>query len=60
MYAILRSIPSKLGGVVALVMSVAVLYVLPFFLKPKFCSSRFDFEMQLVFWCLCSSFLVLI
>lgn len=28
-YAILRSIPNKLGGVVALVMSIAVLFVLP-------------------------------
>nr|QJE37250.1 cytochrome b [Neomysis awatschensis] len=29
-YAILRSIPSKLGGVVALVLSIAILYVVPF------------------------------
>lgn len=28
-YAILRSIPRKLGGVIALVMSIAVLYFLP-------------------------------
>lgn len=30
-YAILRSIPNKLGGVVALVMSIAILFLLPFF-----------------------------
>lgn len=35
-YAILRSIPNKLGGVVALVISVAVLFVLPFTHVSKF------------------------
>lgn len=29
-YAILRSIPNKLGGVIALVVSVAILFILPF------------------------------
>lgn len=28
-YAILRSIPSKLGGVLALVLSIAILFVVP-------------------------------
>ena len=35
-YAILRSIPNKLGGVIALVMSVAILFILPFTHKAKF------------------------
>ncbi|MCE2155638.1 cytochrome b, partial [Streptococcus thermophilus] len=35
-YAILRSIPNKLGGVIALVMSVAILFILPFTHKNKF------------------------
>jgi len=30
-YAILRSIPNKLGGVVALALAVIVLYILPFY-----------------------------
>lgn len=30
-YAILRRVPNKLGGVVALLLSVAVLYTMPFF-----------------------------
>lgn len=34
-YAILRSIPNKLGGVVALVASIALLFVFPFFRKLK-------------------------
>lgn len=59
MYAILRSIPSKLGGVVALIMRVGVLYFLPFFLKPKFRSGAFAFIFQFIFWVLCSCFFVL-
>jgi ubiquinol-cytochrome c reductase cytochrome b subunit len=34
-YAILRSIPNKLGGVVALVLSVVLLYSFPFFRQKK-------------------------
>ena len=34
-YAILRSIPNKLGGVIALVISVVLLYFFPFFSKQK-------------------------
>ena len=29
-YAILRSIPNKLGGVIALALSIAILFILPF------------------------------
>ncbi|WP_440994835.1 hypothetical protein [Cysteiniphilum litorale] len=29
-YAILRSIPNKLGGVIALALSIIVLYVIPY------------------------------
>lgn len=35
-YAILRSIPNKLGGVVALVLAVFVLYIFPFYGKRRF------------------------
>nr|AVV48270.1 cytochrome b [Microporella sp. BLEED387] len=56
MYAILRSIPNKLGGVVALVMSIAILYVLPFGLNR---SNSVSFVSQLSFWSLVFSFLVL-
>lgn len=59
MYAILRSIPSKLGGVVALVMRIAVLYFLPLFLEPEVRSGSFDVRFQFLFWFLCSVFLVL-
>lgn len=59
MYAILRSIPSKLGGVVALVISIAILYFLPFFINPKVRSGGFNPLVQVLFWLLCSIFLVL-
>lgn len=58
-YAILRSIPNKLGGVVALVMSIAILYLLPLFLLPELRSRRFNPMMQVLFWLLCASFVVL-
>lgn len=47
MYAILRSIPNKLGGVLALVISIAVLYTLPF-LK-GFKRNRFNPFKQYIF-----------
>merc|ERR1712243_516321 len=40
-YAILRSIPRKLGGVVALVVSVSILFILPFYGRFKFKSRIF-------------------
>merc|ERR550517_2397846 len=35
-YAISRSIPNKVGGVLALVLSIAILLICPFLPKPKF------------------------
>nr|YP_009107080.1 cytochrome b [Oxytate striatipes]AIT96927.1 cytochrome b [Oxytate striatipes] len=49
-YTILRSIPSKIGGVVALVMSVLILYFLPFFLKHRFRSNLFYYFNKFLFW----------
>lgn len=49
-YAILRSIPNKLGGVVSLVLSVAILFVLPFSNFSKFYSLTFYPFSQFVFW----------
>lgn len=46
-YAILRSIPNKLGGVVALVLSVTVLYLFPFFSKNKKSIIRYQ---KLIVW----------
>nr|YP_010580114.1 cytochrome b [Chironomus agilis]UZS77166.1 cytochrome b [Chironomus agilis] len=49
-YAILRSIPNKLGGVIALVMSIAILFILPFTNKFTFQSSQFYPLNQILFW----------
>nr|YP_010587742.1 cytochrome b [Chironomus kiiensis]WAB46351.1 cytochrome b [Chironomus kiiensis] len=49
-YAILRSIPNKLGGVIALVMSIAILFILPFTNKFNFQSTQFYPINQILFW----------
>uniref|UniRef100_A0AAU7B9N2 Cytochrome b n=1 Tax=Novoplectron serratum TaxID=3073467 RepID=A0AAU7B9N2_9ORTH len=49
-YAILRSIPNKLGGVIALVLSIAILLIMPLFNKNKFRSSQFYPINQILFW----------
>nr|YP_009492428.1 cytochrome b [Dorysthenes paradoxus]AWI69845.1 cytochrome b [Dorysthenes paradoxus] len=51
-YAILRSIPNKLGGVIALVMSIAILYTLPFSNKKIFQSTQFYPLNKILFWSL--------
>nr|YP_010131057.1 cytochrome b [Haliotis ovina]QPZ53798.1 cytochrome b [Haliotis ovina]QRV62312.1 cytochrome b [Haliotis ovina]UFI48612.1 cytochrome b [Haliotis ovina]UFI48620.1 cytochrome b [Haliotis ovina] len=50
-YAILRSIPNKLGGVVALAMSVVILFVVPLFHSGKSRSFCFYPVNQILFWC---------
>nr|YP_010596276.1 cytochrome b [Taxigramma karakulensis]WAJ60521.1 cytochrome b [Taxigramma karakulensis] len=49
-YAILRSIPNKLGGVIALVMSIAILAILPFYHLSKFRGIQFYPINQNLFW----------
>nr|AML26080.1 cytochrome b [Staphylinidae sp. BMNH 1274254] len=51
-YAILRSIPNKLGGVIALVMSIAILIIMPFTVKKKMQSSSFYPINKFLFWSL--------
>nr|YP_002922058.1 cytochrome b [Penaeus californiensis]ACB30101.1 cytochrome b [Penaeus californiensis] len=53
-YAILRSIPNKLGGVIALVMSILILLILPFTHAAKFRSLTFYPLNQIMFWSLVS------
>nr|YP_010946399.1 cytochrome b [Balta valida]WGO57117.1 cytochrome b [Balta valida] len=48
-YAILRSIPNKLGGVIALVMSIATLFIMPL-MKSNFRSMQFYPINQMMFW----------
>nr|YP_009740990.1 cytochrome b [Sphingonotus ningsianus]QID04017.1 cytochrome b [Sphingonotus ningsianus]QOL00879.1 cytochrome b [Sinophlaeoba bannaensis] len=49
-YAILRSIPNKLGGVIALFLSVSILMILPFYNKTKFRGIQFYPINQILFW----------
>nr|YP_010148789.1 cytochrome b [Artemia salina]QQV69654.1 cytochrome b [Artemia salina] len=58
-YAILRSIPNKLGGVIALVSSILILVSLPFTFKPKFRGLEFYSVAQPLFWSWVSVFLLL-
>nr|YP_010704171.1 cytochrome b [Ptosima chinensis]WCO87664.1 cytochrome b [Ptosima chinensis] len=49
-YAILRSIPNKLGGVIALVLSIAILFIMPFSNKKKMMSTQFYPLNKILFW----------
>nr|ALG76027.1 cytochrome b [Sicista kluchorica] len=51
-YAILRSIPNKLGGVIALVLSILILILLPFLHNSKQRSMVFRPISQCMFWIL--------
>nr|AAY23227.1 cytochrome b [Dipodomys panamintinus] len=58
-YAILRSIPNKLGGVIALVLSILILALLPHIQTAKQRSLMFRPISQFLFWLLVSDVLVL-
>nr|YP_010143395.1 cytochrome b [Euphaedusa planostriata]QQL04602.1 cytochrome b [Euphaedusa planostriata] len=58
-YAILRSIPSKIGGVIALVASIFVLYLLPLGLLKWSVPTAFSPTSQILFWMLVVTFIIL-
>nr|AFQ62372.1 cytochrome b [Silvanus unidentatus] len=58
-YAILRSIPNKLGGVIALVASIAILYILPILPNKKMLSTQFYPMNKWIFWMLVSTIALL-
>nr|AFX69342.1 cytochrome b [Pseudoxiphophorus bimaculatus] len=58
-YAILRSIPNKLGGVLALLASILVLMVVPFLHTSKQRSLTFRPLTQFLFWLLIADVLIL-
>uniref|UniRef100_A0AAU6PC63 Cytochrome b n=1 Tax=Midoria longicornis TaxID=3133673 RepID=A0AAU6PC63_9HEMI len=49
-YAILRSIPNKLGGVISLFMSILILSILPFSINSNFKGLEFYPLSQFLFW----------
>nr|AII02441.1 cytochrome b [Stigmella roborella] len=58
-YAILRSIPNKLGGVIALVMSIAILFILPFTYFKKIQGNQFYPFNQIMFWIMVNTVILL-
>nr|QFG38781.1 cytochrome b [Glaphyrina caudata] len=58
-YAILRSIPNKLGGVIGLVGSIAILFIVPLIHFAKFRSMAFYPMNQILFWCYVGMFFIL-
>nr|ALO76926.1 cytochrome b [Habrocerus capillaricornis] len=58
-YAILRSIPNKLGGVIALIMSIAILLIMPFINKKMIKSTQFYPINKLLFWSLITTVILL-
>nr|YP_010610978.1 cytochrome b [Rhingia campestris]WAP91812.1 cytochrome b [Rhingia campestris] len=58
-YAILRSIPNKLGGVIALVMSIAILMIMPFYNLSKFRGIKFYPINKILFWIMVSIVILL-
>nr|YP_010167700.1 cytochrome b [Anthocharis scolymus]QRW37684.1 cytochrome b [Anthocharis scolymus] len=58
-YAILRSIPNKLGGVIALIMSILILIILPFSFNKKMQGIQFYPINQMIFWSMISTIMLL-
>lgn len=58
-YAILRSIPNKLGGAVALVASIFILFILPVTYSRKLRGSQFNKLTQINFWFFFNIFILL-
>nr|QKY63882.1 cytochrome b [Triatoma protracta] len=58
-YAILRSIPNKLGGVIAMVSSIAIILIMPLTNKSKFQGLSFYPMSQILFWFLAANLILL-
>jgi quinol-cytochrome oxidoreductase complex cytochrome b subunit len=58
-YAILRSVPNKLGGVLLLLLSIFVLVALPFYSNSKIRSAAFRSIYKVFFWIFFSNCLIL-
>nr|ALO20624.1 cytochrome b [Melicertum octocostatum] len=58
-YAILRAIPNKLGGVIALVLSIVILAVLPFVHTSKLKALNFRPLGKILFWVFVANFVLL-
>lgn len=59
-YAILRSVPKKLGGVVLLLGYILILYIYPFMIKTKFQLKKMKIFSVMLFWFFIFKFFLLI
>lgn len=58
-YAILRSIPNKLGGVIGLVISIRILFILPFTFNKKIKGNQFYPINKIIFWIMLNTVILL-
>lgn len=58
-YAILRSIPNKVGGVVALLISILILYIIPFINKKEVKGISFHYPRKVIFFFLVNCVIIL-
>jgi len=58
-YAVLRSIPTKLGGVSAMVVAILIFLILPFTTRPLYVSSSFRPIWRIVIWFFFFNFILL-
>nr|UVJ66698.1 cytochrome b [Anadara broughtonii]UVJ66710.1 cytochrome b [Anadara broughtonii]UVJ66722.1 cytochrome b [Anadara broughtonii] len=58
-YSVLRAVPNKAGGIIALIMSVLVLFFLPFLHVGNFKGLSFYPICRLLFWCFVCNFIFL-
>nr|QUM11275.1 cytochrome b [Nysius cymoides]QZM06664.1 cytochrome b [Nysius sp.] len=58
-YAILRSIPNKLGGVIAMMLSIAIIAILPMTNKSKFQGNTFYPINKILFWLFINNMILL-
>nr|UAA82135.1 cytochrome b [Platyneura mayri] len=58
-YTILRAIPSKLGGVVAMLMSILILTILPFTMNYNMKGFQFYYFNKIFFWMFLCNFILL-
>nr|YP_010554683.1 cytochrome b [Hydropsyche rhomboana]UYO79316.1 cytochrome b [Hydropsyche rhomboana] len=58
-YSILRSVPSKLGGVIALLMSILILFFMPLIFNKNIQGNSFFYLNKILFWFFFMVFLIL-
>ncbi|YP_002323941.1 cytochrome b (mitochondrion) [Acyrthosiphon pisum] len=58
-YSILRAIPNKLGGVIALMLSILILLILPMLNNKNFLSNKFYPMNKILFWIFIMTFMML-